>query len=281
MLCSPLVLVTDLEGQLTSMAQHHHRHLCTGGVAQSHAISNEAASGQHAAVSSNRTGPASCSASPVSSIHVPACNCGCTDQTPLARWRSASHPRTCPSTGSSCCSVEMTNTAVLPMPDLAWQITSMPRMACGMHSCCTAIWQRGTKGGRHAWWAEKLGSGKLNAKPNPCHAARLGTAPHAPGYPAHSRTKQAPSRTLGGVLKAAVLDGTQQLRLEQEVLEAAAVDAHVALLHLRHAGSESAHAVKQTTATKSSSKLNSVLRLRTWAPSLAASPAVASSSASS
>jgi hypothetical protein len=35
------------------------------------------------------------------------------------------------------------------------------------------------------------------------------------------------------VLEPAVLDGSQQLRLEQEVLEAAAVDAHVALLDLR------------------------------------------------
>ena len=44
-----------------------------------------------------------------------------------------------------------------------------------------------------------------------------------------------PSRrlTLGGMLEAAVLDGAQQLGLEQEVLEAAAVDAHVALLHLQ------------------------------------------------
>ena len=36
---------------------------------------------------------------------------------------------------SSCCSREMTNTAVFPIPDFAWQITSMPRIACGMHSC--------------------------------------------------------------------------------------------------------------------------------------------------
>jgi len=44
---------------------------------------------------------------------------------------------TCPSTGSICCRVASTNTAVLPIPDLAWQRMSMPRMACGMHSCCT------------------------------------------------------------------------------------------------------------------------------------------------
>ena len=36
-----------------------------------------------------------------------------------------------------CCRIAITKTAVLPMPDLAWQSTSMPRMACGMHSCCT------------------------------------------------------------------------------------------------------------------------------------------------
>ncbi len=38
--------------------------------------------------------------------------------------------------------VERTNTAVLPIPDLAWQMMSMPRMACGMHSC----WTRGKRG---------------------------------------------------------------------------------------------------------------------------------------
>mmetsp|Transcript_97664 Transcript_97664/g.237500 ORF Transcript_97664/g.237500 Transcript_97664/m.237500 type:complete len:227 (-) Transcript_97664:269-949(-) len=43
-----------------------------------------------------------------------------------------------PGTGSSCCSTARTNTAVLPMPDLAWQMTSMPRIACGMHSCWTS-----------------------------------------------------------------------------------------------------------------------------------------------
>jgi len=52
-------------------------------------------------------------------------------------------------------------------------------------------------------------------------------------------------RTLGGVLKAAVLDGAQQLGLEQEVLEAAAVDAHVALLHLQQKGKRSASMVLQ------------------------------------
>lgn len=45
--------------------------------------------------------------------------------------------RTCPSNGSICCRVANTKTAVLPMPDLAWHNTSMPRIACGMHSCCT------------------------------------------------------------------------------------------------------------------------------------------------
>ena len=45
---------------------------------------------------------------------------------------------TCPATGSSCCRTESTKTAVLPIPDLAWHSTSIPRMACGMHWCCTA-----------------------------------------------------------------------------------------------------------------------------------------------
>mmetsp|Transcript_13392 Transcript_13392/g.34358 ORF Transcript_13392/g.34358 Transcript_13392/m.34358 type:complete len:209 (-) Transcript_13392:230-856(-) len=46
---------------------------------------------------------------------------------------------TLPSSGSSCCSTVSTKTAVLPIPDLAWQMTSMPRMACGMHSCWTSL----------------------------------------------------------------------------------------------------------------------------------------------
>lgn len=44
---------------------------------------------------------------------------------------------TWPSTGSSCWSVARTNTAVLPIPLFAWQMISIPRMACGMHSCWT------------------------------------------------------------------------------------------------------------------------------------------------
>lgn len=44
-----------------------------------------------------------------------------------------------PALGSSCCSTDSTNTAVLPMPDLAWQRTSRPRIAWGMHSCWTAL----------------------------------------------------------------------------------------------------------------------------------------------
>mmetsp|Transcript_163800 Transcript_163800/g.398105 ORF Transcript_163800/g.398105 Transcript_163800/m.398105 type:complete len:204 (-) Transcript_163800:136-747(-) len=43
------------------------------------------------------------------------------------------------SDGTSWCSVASTNTAVLPMPDLAWQMMSMPSSACGMHSCCTSL----------------------------------------------------------------------------------------------------------------------------------------------
>mmetsp|Transcript_1090 Transcript_1090/g.4030 ORF Transcript_1090/g.4030 Transcript_1090/m.4030 type:complete len:205 (+) Transcript_1090:1325-1939(+) len=52
-------------------------------------------------------------------------------------WQSTTAP-TSPDEGSSCCSSASTNTAVLPMPDLAWQSTSMPRIACGMHSCWTS-----------------------------------------------------------------------------------------------------------------------------------------------
>ena len=67
--------------------------------------------------------------------------------TPACRltWKASSRvwqrmmAETWPSTASSCWSTVSTNTAVLPMPDLAWQITSIPRMAWGMHSCWTAI----------------------------------------------------------------------------------------------------------------------------------------------
>ena len=40
---------------------------------------------------------------------------------------------------SICWSVARTKTAVLPIPDLAWQRTSIPRIAWGIHSCWTRI----------------------------------------------------------------------------------------------------------------------------------------------
>lgn len=97
------------------------------------------------------------------------------------------------------------------------------------------------------------------------------------------------------MLKAAVLDGAQQLGLEQEVLEAAAVDAHVALLHLQHVweGQSKQTAMGRASSCAGRNKNSREQRQRTpasepqgeksrtWAPSLAASPAVASSSASS
>jgi len=39
---------------------------------------------------------------------------------------------------SICCRMDSTKTAVLPMPEMAWHSTSVPRMACGMHSCWTS-----------------------------------------------------------------------------------------------------------------------------------------------
>lgn len=45
---------------------------------------------------------------------------------------------TWPSICSSCWRVARTNTAVFPIPLLAWQMISMPRIAWGMHSCWTA-----------------------------------------------------------------------------------------------------------------------------------------------
>ena len=45
---------------------------------------------------------------------------------------------TWPSTGSSCWRVAKTNTAVLPIPDLAWHKMSILSTAWGIHSCCTS-----------------------------------------------------------------------------------------------------------------------------------------------
>ena len=47
---------------------------------------------------------------------------------------------TCPSIGSSCCRVASTNTAVLPIPDLAWQMTSIPE-----HETASPFQHRHTK----------------------------------------------------------------------------------------------------------------------------------------
>lgn len=44
---------------------------------------------------------------------------------------------TWPDVGSICWRVDKTNTAVFPIPDLAWQMTSMPKIAWGIHSCWT------------------------------------------------------------------------------------------------------------------------------------------------
>lgn len=41
------------------------------------------------------------------------------------------------SVGSNCCKVANTKTAVFPIPDFAWHKISIPRTACGMHSCWT------------------------------------------------------------------------------------------------------------------------------------------------
>mmetsp|Transcript_25424 Transcript_25424/g.66556 ORF Transcript_25424/g.66556 Transcript_25424/m.66556 type:complete len:205 (+) Transcript_25424:655-1269(+) len=51
-------------------------------------------------------------------------------------WHIAS-TCTSPSTGSSCCSVAITKTAVLPIPDLAWQMISVFTIAGGIVSFCT------------------------------------------------------------------------------------------------------------------------------------------------
>jgi len=64
-------------------------------------------------------------------------------KSPMSTWYANSlvwhrtRAETWPGTGSICCRVERTKTAVFPIPDFAWQITSIPRIAWGMHSCCT------------------------------------------------------------------------------------------------------------------------------------------------
>jgi hypothetical protein len=83
----------------------------------------------------------------------------------------------------------------LPMPDLAWQTRSMPRIDCGMHSCCTVLREMGMSGRAVAMRSRR--------------AARL---------------------TLGRVLEAEVSDGTEQLGLEEEVAEAGRVNAGVGSL---------------------------------------------------
>lgn len=44
-----------------------------------------------------------------------------------------------PGTGSNCCKVDRTKTAVLPKPDLAWHKTSVPKIDCGIQTCWTII----------------------------------------------------------------------------------------------------------------------------------------------
>jgi hypothetical protein len=53
-------------------------------------------------------------------------------------------------------------------------------------------------------------------------------------------TKTPTALTLRRMLKTAILDGTQQLWLQQEILEARSVDAHVSLLDLRSRGLKNA-----------------------------------------
>lgn len=51
-------------------------------------------------------------------------------------WQSTT-TWTSPSTGFSWWRVANTNTAVLPIPDFAWQMMSIPSTAWGIHSCWT------------------------------------------------------------------------------------------------------------------------------------------------
>ena len=235
MLCSPLVLVADLEGQLTGVAQHHHRHLYTGGAALSQPSATKPPVASMQPCSSNITGSASCIASPVSSKHLPACNCGCTD--PPCPQAVCLPPTYLPIRGLKLLQRGDDKHGGLAHARLGLADHVHAKDGLGDALVLHCDMAAGDKGGREAGLVGR----KARARQAACHitplpCSMLGTAPHAPGHPARSRTKQAPGRTLGGVLKAAVLDGTQQLRLEQEVLEAAAVNAHVALLHLRHAG---------------------------------------------
>ena len=114
-------------------------------------------------------------------------------------------------------------------------------------------------------------------------------APAAPPFLLGPR--HCPPLTLGGVLEAAVLDGAQQLGLEQEVLEATAVDADVALLDLQVAAQSRGSPISDIASHPAPCETPTGRGVdrrqagpphrRTCAPSLAASAAVASSSASS
>lgn len=111
---------------------------------------------------------------------------------------------TWPSTGSICCRVARTNTAVFPIPDLAWHRMSIPRMAWGIHSCCTEIRTKR----KINYWCFK-------------------TKKNMYDYIIFRRLL-----TFRWMLKTTVDDGTEKLWFQEKVSEPRAVDGHIGTLHL-------------------------------------------------
>jgi hypothetical protein len=59
------------------------------------------------------------------------------EQIPINLWYLFLNVEQAAQSSLTWCRVASTNTAVLPIPDLAWQMMSMPSTAWGMHSCWT------------------------------------------------------------------------------------------------------------------------------------------------
>mmetsp|Transcript_60779 Transcript_60779/g.95817 ORF Transcript_60779/g.95817 Transcript_60779/m.95817 type:complete len:219 (+) Transcript_60779:754-1410(+) len=74
------------------------------------------------------------------------------------------------SEASTCCKHASTNTAVLPIPDFAWHKISVPRIAWGMHACCTS---EGCSNPQSTVARSNSGFNKKSLKPDAWIAAKL------------------------------------------------------------------------------------------------------------
>lgn len=146
--------------------------------------------------SSNITGSASCIASPVSSKHVPACNCGCTD--PPCPQAVCLPPTYLPIRGLKLLQRGDDKHGGLAHARLGLADHVHAKDGLGDALVLHCDMAAGDKGGREAGLVGR----KARARQAACHitplpCSMLGTAPHAPGHPAHSRTKQAPAPSEG------------------------------------------------------------------------------------